>query len=238
VAIFDLAARLTLLVNFLIDGLNSAIAPNVFSLMREPASERQVKELNKYCSAFNLVTLLAIPFNILMLPIILPLFINDVKYLEAFIYFGIICSGFAVRGITNLYMFPILFQKKTSRLILINGAAAAMQLGLGYVMVRYFKLYGAAYTLIAVKVALVIMAAWWCRDMWMAGFNKMKMVVLPASVILVIGVSELFISEYGMMMHLIHLAETILIVSMSYIIYRSEIADLYQNAMKKVKAAV
>jgi O-antigen/teichoic acid export membrane protein len=89
VAIFDLAVRFTLVLSLVLDSLTTALTPKIFSQLKKGDNE-SLKEMNKYYSGFNIVALVIIPFNILVLPLVLPLFIKDDKYLTAFLYFGII----------------------------------------------------------------------------------------------------------------------------------------------------
>ena len=127
-----------MLVNFTLDGLSSAMVPKVFGLLKEPPSAVTQKEINKYYSSFNLLTLLIIPINIFVLPLLLPLFISDEKYLQAFLYFGIISAGLATRSVMNLFIFPIYYLKQTTKLLWVNGISAFMQVVITYVMIHQF----------------------------------------------------------------------------------------------------
>jgi len=236
VAIFDLAVRFTLLVSFMLDGLSSAISPRIFSLLREPATEKTMKEINKYYSGFNLVTLLIIPLNILILPIILPFFISSDKYLTAFLYFGIVGAGFLTRSIQNVFIFPIHVSRKTSRLIAVNGISAVLQIGLAYIMVRNFKLYGAAFTLNIVKILMVFLYVYYCRDLVDARINFKKMVWIPLAGLLILSIPELFIQRYGMQMHIIHALELIAVLVITYLGYRTEMSGLLNWAKLQIKS--
>ena len=236
VAIFDLAVRCTLLVSFLLDGLSSAISPRLFSLLRETPDEKNLKEINKFYSGFNVVALILIPLNILILPLILPLFISSDKYLTAFLYFGIVGAGFLTRSIQNIFIFPIHVSRKTSRLIAINGIAAVLQIGLGYLMVRYFKLYGAAFTLNIVKVAILFLYMFYCKDLVNPKLNIKKMIWLPLAAMLIISVSEVFIGQYGSKMHLIHLAELLAIAFITYLGYNAEMESLISWGKTQIKS--
>jgi O-antigen/teichoic acid export membrane protein len=236
VAIFDLAVRCTLLVSFLLDGLSSAISPRIFSLLREPTDEKNLKEINKYYSGFNVVTMILIPLNIFILPVILPFFISSDKYLTAFLYFGIVGAGFLTRSIQNIFIFPIHVSRKTSRLIAINGISAVVQIGLGYLMVRNFKLYGAAFTLNIVKVLMLFLYVYFCKDLINPGINFKKMIWLPLAGLFIISIPELFISHYGAQMHVIHLLELIAIAVLTFIGYRNEMTGLLSWGKEQIKS--
>lgn len=234
VAIYDLAVRFTLLLSLVLDSLTTALSPKIFALLKNGAEEN-AKEINKYYSGFNVVALVIIPLNILVLPLILPFFIKDAKYLTAFLYFGIIGAGLITRTIQNLFTFPIFFQKKTSVFIPVNAISAVAQVILGYLLVRYFKLYGAAFALNIVKVITVALYFYYCRNLLNTRINKLKMVVLPIMVLLVISVCELFITDYGIEMHLIHLLELILIAGVTSIIYWNEVLEFSKWGLKTAR---
>lgn len=236
-AIFDLAVKCTLLVSFLLDGLIGAMAAKIYALFREDQGEKYTAEINRYYSSFNIIMLILIPLNILVLPIVLPLFISDERYVVAFLYFGIVCSGFLTKSIQNLFIFPMYFFRKTMLFIPINGIAAFLQVALGYFMVKYFKLYGAAYTLNIVKLVQLVLYFYYCGNMVSKQINKRKLIVLPLIAIIISCVPEPFIRSYGIQMHLFHLAELILIFAITYIVYRTEIFGLIQWALKALKAS-
>jgi O-antigen/teichoic acid export membrane protein len=234
VAIFDLAVRFTMLVSLVLDSLTTAITPKIFGFLKK-GDKDSYAEINKYYSGFNIVALVLIPLNILILPIILPLFIKDEKYLTAFLYFGIIAAGLITRSIQNLFLFPVFYLKKTSLFIPINGISAVFQVVLGYLMVKHFKLYGAAFALNIVKILMLGLYFYFCRDLINEKLNKRKMVLLPIVVLLVISFSELFITEYGLKMHLVHLMELLAIAGVTGIIYWKEILELMKWGVKEGK---
>ncbi len=235
VAVFDLAVRCTLLVGFLLDGLIGAMAAKIYALLREEdGSEKYTAEINKYYSSFNIVMLVLIPFNILVLPIILPLFISDERYVIAFLYFGIVCAGFLTKSVQNLFIFPMYFFRKTKMFIPINGIAAFIQVALGYFMVKYFKLYGAAYTLNVVKLIQLLLYFYYCGELVSKKINKQKLIVLPIVALVIACIPEPFIHSYGVQMHLFHLAELVVIFAITYVVYRNEISGLVQWAVKTI----
>ncbi|MDB5284144.1 MAG: hypothetical protein JWO06_3219 [Bacteroidota bacterium] len=231
-AVFDLATKCTLLVNFLIDGVSAAMTPRIYGLMKDSNNESNIRELNKFFSAFNFVIILILPLNILIIPLVLPVFIGDPKYLEAFLYFGIICAGLVTRGMMNLYIYPINYYRKTSRLLSINGIAAIVQIILVYLMVKQFKLYGAALTLNIVKIILLGLYAYYCSDLLNQKINRLKMIWLPLIVIFVLSVPELFIRSYGLEMHLIHLGEFSVVFLITLFIYRRELPGFVSWGIK------
>ncbi len=236
VAVFDLAVRFTLLVSFILDGVSNAMAPKIFSLLKGPTTDESAREMNKLYSGFNLIVLILVPINIFVLPIVLPLFISDEKYLQAFFYFGIICSGFVTRSVLNVYLYPIYAFKKTSRLIFINGITAIFQVVICYLMVRQFKLYGASFTLNAIKVLTMFLFIFYCRDLTVTKINQKKLIWLPIVVIMVFSFFELFINQYGIYMHLIHLVELFVVFALTYLVYKNEISGLLKWGIQFAKS--
>jgi O-antigen/teichoic acid export membrane protein len=152
------------------------------------------------------------------------------------LYFGIIGAGFLTRSIQNVFIFPIHVSRKTSRLISINGISAFLQIILGYLMVKYFKLYGAAISLNIIKILMVGLYAYYCRDLINPKLNIRKMVWLPLASLFIICIPEMFIKEFGWQMHLIHLAEFCAVLSITYLGYKNEMAGLLNWGKAQVKA--
>jgi len=233
VAIFDLAVKFTLLINFVLDGLGSAITPRIYSLMRQEQTVAVQKEINKYYSSFNLLALLIVPVNILILPIVVPIFISSDKYLQAFLYFGIVGAGVITRSLQILFVNPAYFYKQTPKLVWANGISAVLQVVVSYVLIQKFKLYGAAFSLNIVKVLQLLLLLWFCGQFITPGINSRKMVMLPMLSILIISIGEMFITGYDMRMHIIHAIEMVIIAILSWGFYKAELKDLWDWAKEK-----
>ena len=108
-----------------------------------------------------------------------------------------------------------------------------VQVVLGYFMVRYFKLYGAAFTLNIVKVVTLVLYFFFCRNLLNEKINKRKIIILPLLVLLVVSFCELFIDTYGLRMHLIHLLELVIIAALTGIIYWNEILEFAKWGLRR-----
>src|ERR1019366_7734581 len=102
-------------------------------------------------------------------------------------------------------------------------------------MVRHFKLYGAAFTLIIVKVLWVALLAFFSRDLAVQKFNVQKLILLPIAVMFIIAVAEMFVLKYGIQMHLIHGVELLSIVLIAYLMYKNEVPGLLNWAKGLLK---
>lgn len=236
VAVFDLAVRFTMLVEFLLSGLNGAMITKVYGLMSRPEEAGRQKELNKYYSGYNLIALLAIPLTILLLPIGLPLFLNADKYYESFLFIGIISAGMLTRSIQNIFVYPIHFFRKTEKLIWVNGVSAVIQLILGYLLIRYFGLYGAAFTLTIVKLVQTLLYYYAGRDLITGPVNLLKMVVLPVGCMLFVTATEMLVRSFLPFMHWIHLAELMIVALVVYLVYRREARELMRSTFASKRA--
>ncbi len=234
VAIFDLAFRFTLLMEFLLSGLSSAMTTKIYGVLKElDTNSSGKKDLHKYFSGFNLVVLIFIPLNILFLPLILPVFISAEKYNDAFIYFGIISAGLITRSAWNLFIYPLHFFRRTNKLILINGISAIFQLVLSFLLISKFKLYGAAFAITLVKILQLALFFILAKEVLTEKVNKWKFIILPVGCIGLIALMELYIDKFGPQMHLIHLAELSLVYMLTFLVYKNELKELVTWLLKQ-----
>ena len=103
-------------------------------------------------------------------------------------------------------------------------------------MVRNFKLYGAAFTLNIVKVLMLFLYVYFCTDLINPGINVKKMIWIPLAGLFIISVPEMFISHYGVQMHLIHLLELGAIAAITFIGYRNEMTGLLNWGKQQLKS--
>lgn len=235
VAIFDLAVKFTMLITFIIEGIGAAMTVKIFILLKQEQTPAIQKEINKYYSSLNLMSLFIIPATIFILPIVVPIFISSEKYLVTFMYFGLVGAGILTRTVQILFINPTHFFKQTIKLTWVNGIAAAVQLGLSYMLIKYFKLYGAAFALNIVKVFQVLLYYWFCRTLVTPGINVRKMFVLPMISLIIITVGEMFINGYGIRMHAIHFLEMVAIGLLAWGFYRTELLELWRWGLRKLQ---
>jgi O-antigen/teichoic acid export membrane protein len=231
VAIFGLVIQLTLLVEFLLNGMSSAIIPKVFGLIVDKKLTGSTPELNKYFSGFNAFALLVIPASSFFIPLILPLIISK-DYEASFIFLSMLNIGFASRGLYNYFLTPIYIFKKTNVLPKMYLITAIFQIIITVLLIKYFGIWGAVFANLITKVIQNLFLFLASRKFFIYKFNALKFIWLPLIITIVIICSEYFVTLYNI--HIIRLLQMAFSYLIVYIFYRNEAESLLKDLFSKV----
>lgn len=226
VAIFGLAIQFTLLVEFILNGLSSAIIPKVFGMIKEHDLTGSNPEINKFFSGFNAVSLLIIPASTFFIPLILPIFINK-DYETSFLFLSALNIGFASRGLYNYFLTPIYLFKKTNVLPLIYLITAIIQIGSALLLIKFCGIWGAVAANLLTKIVQNLVLYLASRKFFDYHFNAFKFIWLPLLVTMLILASEYFITRNNL--HYIRLLQMLITYLLVWIFYRAEVAALVQT---------
>ena len=223
IATFDFAVKCTLLVEFALNGLSSAMMPNVFGILKDKDLRESTPEINKYFSTFTAVSLVGIPFLTLIIPIILPLVKIKADYFEAFVFIAVLGIGFVTRGLYNYFLAPIYFFKKTMGLPKIYFFKAVIQITTSIIFIKGWGLWGAVWASLLTKILQNVFLYIEARRFFVFRFNKFKLIILPLIVIGLISLSEsIFTFQHLLLKHLIQFTFSLLLVTF---VYRKEFKD-------------
>ncbi len=232
VAILGLAVQFTLLVEFVLNGMGSSIAPKVYGLIKDKELTGSTPELNKYFSGFNAFALLVIPASTFFIPLLLPMLISK-DYEASFIFLSVLNIGFASRGLYNYFLTPIYLFKKTSILPKMYLITASIQIIISIVMIKYFGIWGAVAANLFTKVIQNLLLYMGARKFFSFSFNTFKFIWLPLIITVVIIGSEYFISKNNL--HFIRFLQMAFSYLMIYFFYRNEVGALLRDLYSKFK---
>ncbi len=230
VAILGLVIQFTLLVEFVLNGLGSSIAPKIFGLIKDQDLKGSTPELNKYFSGFNAFALLLIPASTFFIPLILPLLISK-DYEGSYIFLSILNIGFASRGLYNYFLTPIYLFKKTSVLPKMYLATAVFQIIISIFLIKYLGIWGAVAANLLTKIIQNFLLYLAARKFFTFSFSAVKFIWLPLLVTAVIVFSEYFVTHQNMnLVRFVQMGFTYILV---YVFYKNEVkALLYDIAGK------
>lgn len=235
VAILGLAIQFTLLVEFVLNGMGSSVAPKVYGLIKDKALTGSTPELNKYFSGFNAFALLIIPASTFFIPLILPLLISK-DYEASFIFLSVLNIGFASRGLYNYFLTPIYLFKKTNVLPKMYLITAVFQIIISIFLIKHFGIWGAVTANLITKVIQNFLLYIAARKFFTFRFNSFKFIWLPLIVTIAIICSEYFIQMSNL--HLIRLFQMAFSYMLVYFFYRNEIVSLVKDLSGKVNSRI
>lgn len=143
VAIYDVAVKVTLLIEFFQNGLSSAVFPEVFKIWKSNDDiKKSHPEINRYFDFFMLLTIWAVPITLLATFVFLPIFINNEELYLAFQYLPVLLAGMIVRTWFYYEYAIINYFKKTYVLAWTFTFVAIFQTIMTYLSIRLASLDG------------------------------------------------------------------------------------------------
>lgn len=233
IAIYDIALKSTLLIEYFQMGIVNSFYPKIFKIWNEEKLTKLTPEVNRYFNGFTAVTLLVIPVFVVVVPIIVPQIITQNDYSGMFPFLSLLSLGFVTRSLFGMFSAPIYYLKKTKLLPRIFLYSAICQVILSIALIKYFGLWGAVWAGFIVKLLQVFFLYVETRKIFTYSFNKVKQIFLPLGYVIIIIISEVIMVEKYRF--LIHISQMIFIGILVFWVYRREITLLAKPFLDKVK---
>lgn len=228
VAVYDVAVKCTLLLEFMQGGLANAIYPQVFRIWKSASPDLQ--QVNKYFTGFSAVTLFAIPLFVVAMPVLVPLIVRNPTYYNGFPFLLLLSLGFALRAMYNLYLAPFTFFKRTALLPRALLLSALFQIVLTILLIKPLGLSGAVWANFIAKASQGFFLGIWARPLLPGRYNQTKLIMYPLLFIAVAVVLNLFSPVYRLVTVLWQMLVLELVV---LLLYRQELKMAWAEVRKK-----
>ncbi len=223
---YDLVIKCFFGVVFVQNSLMAVIFPKVFEHWAKTKELKTTQETNRYFNVFTILNILMICSFFVVLPLIYPLLIKNVKFYECNVYIGLLGAGYVTQGIISFFMSTIMYAKRIDVLLKIFGVSAVLQVILLFLLTHYFGLLGAIYSGIIVKVVQVVLAKWFTRSIFEYDYNLYKIELLPYSFIVINILQYYVLHSYNAVLYLLQL---LLYIIVAYFLFKNEILKLLAN---------
>ena len=224
IAIYDIALKSTLIIEYFQMGLVNSFYPKIFKIWNEEKLTKLTPEVNRYFNGFTSVTMLILPVFVIVVPLIVPFIITKNDYSQMFPYLSLLSLGFVTRSLFGIFSAPIYYLKKTKLLPRVFLYSAICQVILSVVLIKYFGLWGAVWSGFIVKVLQILFLYIETRKIFTYTFNKVKQIYLPLLYAIIIILSEIFMAENYRM--IIQIIQMFIIFSLVFWVYRKELPFL------------
>lgn len=232
VAIFDFAVKLTMAMEFIQNGLAGAISPKIFKLWKKSGDKPEGNiEINRYFHTYTLLNILALPLYYLSIPLLVPLVVNNSDLYIAFSFLPLLFAGRAIRVWYYYLSTPVYFFRKTRIMPIVFGITAAIQVGLTYMLIKYYGITGAVWGNFLTKAIQVSLMYLMVKQFYRFNVNHRKMVVFPALYIATLMVCHLFFS--GLPFFITGTVQLLVVVAGAAYIYRNELN--YRSIIQAIK---
>lgn len=222
VAIFDFAIKMTLVIEFLQNGLSSAINPKVFKIWKENGDNPQGNiSINKYFHVFALINIFSVPILYISIPLLVPIVVNNHDLYQSFTLLPVLFAGMIVKVWYYYLIAPIFYFKKTKVLPIVFSISALFQILTTYFGIKYFNIEGAVWANFLTKVLQVVLLSIFVTKFYSFRVNAKKFIIFPSIYVLLLIVSEILFKHINLyLINIIHLA---VLTILGYYIFRKEI---------------
>lgn len=231
VGVFDFAIKCTLLIDFSLNALSSAIAPKLYSIWAKLKINHSTPEVNRYFNAFTAIIILTVALNIFIIPLGVPLIVRKTEYYEAFKFLPFIALSYVGRGLYMMYLNPIYFFKKTKLLPPLYLILAVIKIALSIFFIKLYGLWGAIIILLFIKIVEIFILTFAARKTFIFKFNKLKLIVLPIGYVVLVIILEQFTGIINP--HLLHFISLLIAAFAVTWIYKNEIKVTALSLMKR-----
>lgn len=231
--IFDFALKTTFVIDILLTGLYYTISPKLFNHLISNDIRKSDSYYNTYFNSMTGLTILFIPFTILAIHIIIPLFHVKPDYLISLRYVGLVSVSFLFRVLVLMYTTPIYAFKKTQMLPKIYGISAIIQVIISIILIKYFGIMGAIASMLLMKPILLLLTIWQTKKIFSYVYNYRKMVALPVIYFAIVFAGEIFGS--GLNHLVLYFSEFIVTVLLVLVFFRNEIRSLILSLWSEIR---
>lgn len=222
VAIFDFAIKMTLVIEFLQNGLSSAINPKVFKIWKENDDKPQGDiSINKYFHVFALINIFSVPILYISIPLLVPIVVNNQDLYQSFNLLPVLFAGMIVRVWYYYLIAPIFYFKKTKILPVVFSISALFQILTTYFGLKFFNIEGAVWANFLTKVLQVVLLSLFVTKFYSFRVNAKKFILFPALYITMLLVSEILFKNINL--YLINIMHLLVLTILGYYIFRKEI---------------
>jgi len=233
VALFDFAIKCLVVIEFLQNGLSSAIIPLVFGHWTNEPTEQSKADVRKYFNGFSAVSIIAIPLYAIVVPLLVPLIVKNTIYYESFKFLPILGLGFMFISLRQIYSFPLLAKKRSDLLTKAFAFSAIAQVLLTVIAVKFLGLKGAVWVSLLTKPIQIIFMYIESRKIMKLDLSIKKQIILPIIVTISVIIVYMVLSPKNYFWGLLFYA--IIAPMLTYFFYRREIPDFYMSAIKAMK---
>jgi O-antigen/teichoic acid export membrane protein len=220
VGIYDFAMKCLVVIEYIMNGLNSSFFPKVVSTLVAQQEKRSTVELNRYYNVLTAIVMVLISGAILTLPWIVEWMDTRQGYDDAVKYFPFIAVIYILKSIRLYFASPYAALKYTRPLPVFYMIISAVKIGGLFLLIESWGIMGVvASSLLSAGIDIVLLR-FGITGKFVFEYNKFKLLVAPLALMVVVLVAEpLLAAQFGWQLHLFY-AGMVLVLLLWF--YRNE----------------
>jgi O-antigen/teichoic acid export membrane protein len=179
VGVYDFALKCTLVIEYAGLGITGAMNPRIYQLWKKSGIATSTAEDNRFYHVYSALNIIIIALNILLLPFVIKLFVQNEEYYASIQFLPMLCAAFVFKGLYSMYINPIMYFKKTKVLPKILLISAIVQIVSGIILVYYWGITGAVWSYFIVRPIQIFLLKWEAEKIFDFNFNGFKLIWVP-----------------------------------------------------------
>ena len=162
VGVYSLGYKIAGIVLIFTGAFNMAYNPVFYQLANSEKQKKAKETLRNYNFIYILVILIIVFIITLFSKDVVVLFL-DANYIEAYKIIPIIALGYLISQASGIFNLMIYQEKKTQAVMIITIVSALINIGLNFLLIPYFGIYGAAYATVLSFLVVFIFSFFYAK---------------------------------------------------------------------------
>jgi O-antigen/teichoic acid export membrane protein len=225
VGIFDFAVKCTMGIEFILAGLVNVVYPKIYELFKKSDSmpENEFNRVqNLYYNGMTGGVFAAVLFTLIVVPLLAPVFIHKVNYLNALAFLPVLSISFLFRIVFHFYYAPIVFTKKTYWLPINLAIASVIQIVFSVWLTAWLGLTGTVLSFVLAKLLTSLIFWMFSQRVMNIRFMFQQQLIFP----LVVSVISLVFYALGYTSYQHTLLQCLLHTLVFVFFFRKEIGEV------------
>jgi O-antigen/teichoic acid export membrane protein len=180
VGIYDFAVKCLAPVDFILNGLNASVNPQVIKKIHEqPKQKHTTPNINRYFYGIISVVMLLVCLEIVTVPFAIDWFLTDSQYADSLPYLPLIGATFILRALRSYFIMPYGALKRMKSLTWISIFINGLKIILMIVLLQAFGLYGIILATALSFLVEIFLMWYYLRHEYSMQFNAFKLMIAP-----------------------------------------------------------
>jgi O-antigen/teichoic acid export membrane protein len=188
VGIYSLGYKIAMLVTIVSGAFYKAYNPFYFKMATTGVREEVLPQLKKTNTVYVLLVIVTSSMIALFSKEIVYLFF-DPLYLKTYKIISIVSLAFAITSFSGIFNLAIYQEKKTMFLLYANITAAFVNIGLNFLLISNYGVYGAAWATVITYLVVALLSFYYAKKCFYATFNSK---IVTASFITLMLINMIF----------------------------------------------
>ena len=180
--IYDNALKFGVGIQMIIQGLSSAVQPEVFRYMKEGFKAREA-EIRTLSNIFIAEAAAIIAASIIPVMVFISVFYETDLALSTGLV-SIIFVRFILRAQYQIFAWPLMFKKRTRVFFYVNSIVLIINLGINWLLTPKIGYYGAIIAFLSAYIIQIVILRTVQQKMAPAGYNIIKVYYFPIAIVL------------------------------------------------------